>query len=108
MSEWLKALLGVEDVDIPPDASVSFEFANAPSGSAGLVFLLILLALAAGVFWIYRREGNAPPRAKLILGLLRMLVFACVLLVVWSRSSPSTRSRRWTRPRCCCSTTRSR
>jgi hypothetical protein len=63
MSPWLKALLGVEDSEIPPDAVTSFEFANLPRGSVGLLLLLAAAALVAGVYWIYRREGSAAYRS---------------------------------------------
>ena len=59
MSDWLKKLLGVEDADIPEGATTTFEFANLPHGAAGLVLLLVAVALVAGVFWVYRREGSA-------------------------------------------------
>ena len=48
MSDWLKALLGVEDREIPADAVTSFEFANLPRGAAALVTLLVFLAVVAG------------------------------------------------------------
>ena len=59
MSDWLKALLGVEDKDIPEGAVTSFEFANLPHGGAGLLLVVVAVALIVGVFWVYRREGGA-------------------------------------------------
>jgi len=82
MSGWLKTLLGVEDADIPSDAVISFEFANLPRGSVGLLFALLALALVAGVFWIYRREGSATPRVKIGLGVLRALVLVCAFVLI--------------------------
>jgi len=82
MSDWLKTLLGVEEGDIPPDAATSFEFANLPRGSFGLVLLLVALALLAGVFWVYRREGSVSMRAKLGLAALRALVLVCAFVLV--------------------------
>ncbi len=82
MSDWLRALLGVEDADIPPDAATSFEFNNLPHGSAGLALLLLALALCAGVFWVYRREGSAPRRLKITLATLRALVLASGFLLI--------------------------
>lgn len=82
MSDWLKILLGVEDADIPPDAVTSFEFANLPRGAAGLLLVLIALALLAGVFWVYRREGTASGRVKIGLAVLRALVLACGFVIV--------------------------
>ena len=82
MSDWLKKLLGVDEGDIPPDAVTSFEFANVPRGAAGLVLLLLAVALVAGVFWIYRREGSAARRVKLSLATLRALVLICAFLLV--------------------------
>lgn len=82
MSDWLRSLLGVEDRDIPPDAVTSFEFNNLPRGSAGLALLLLALALVAGVFWIYRREGSAPRGLKITLSTLRALVLACAFLLI--------------------------
>ena len=82
MSGWLKTLLGVEDADIPPGAVTSFEFANLPRGSAGLLLALFALALVAGVFWIYRREGSATTRVKIGLGVLRALVLICAFVLI--------------------------
>ena len=64
MSDWLKSLLGVEPGDIPDGAVTRFEFASLPSGATGLVAALIVLALVAAVFWIYRREGSASRGVK--------------------------------------------
>ena len=82
MSGWLRALLGVEDAEIPADAVTSFEFNNLPRGSAGLALLLLALALCAGVFWVYRREGSAPRGLKIALAALRALVLVCAFLVI--------------------------
>jgi hypothetical protein len=82
MSDWLRALLGVEDAEIPEGSVTSFEFNNLPHGSAGLALLLLALALVAGVFWIYRREGSAPRGLKIALASLRALVLVCAFLVV--------------------------
>ncbi|HEX5137339.1 MAG TPA: vWA domain-containing protein [Planctomycetota bacterium] len=82
MSGWLRALLGVENTDIPDGAVTSFEFANLPRGSAGLALLLLALALVAGVFWIYRREGSAPGPLKITLASLRALVIACAFILI--------------------------
>jgi len=82
MSEWLKTLLGVEDKEIPRDAVTSFEFANLPHGSAGLLLLLLAVALVAGVFWVYRREGSAASGVKLSLAALRGLVLAAAFVLV--------------------------
>jgi len=82
MSDWLKTLLGVEDSDIPEGATTSFEFANLPHGSAGLVLLLVALALVGGVYWIYRREGAARTPVKLGLATLRALLLAGAFLLV--------------------------
>ena len=82
MSDWLRTLLGVEDREIPADAVTSFEFANVPRGTVGLLLLLCALCLVAGVFWVYRREGSASPRVKLTLAALRALVFACAFLLI--------------------------
>jgi len=40
MSDFLKTLLGVEAKDIPEGATTSFEFANVPRGSVGLIMAL--------------------------------------------------------------------
>jgi len=82
MSGWLKKLLGVEAGDIPPDATTRFEFANLPGGAAGLVAWIVVLALVAGVFWIYRREGSASLRAKYGLAALRALMLIAAVVVV--------------------------
>jgi len=82
MSDWLKFLLGVEDKDIPEGAVTAFEFANLPAGSAGLLMLLAALALIAGVFWVYRREGGASPKVKLTLAALRALVLVGGFLLI--------------------------
>ncbi len=82
MSGWLKALLGVEDREIPDGAVTSFEFAHVPGGTMGLLLALLALALVALAFWIYRREGQATRRAKASLATLRALLFVCVLLVI--------------------------
>jgi hypothetical protein len=82
MSDWLKTLLGVEDADIPPDAVTSLEFANLPRGAVGLLLVLVALAIVAGVFWVYRREGTASPRVKIGLAALRALVFLCAFVLV--------------------------
>jgi hypothetical protein len=82
MSDWLRTLLGVEDAEIPADASASFEFANLPGGSAGLALLLLALALVLGVFWVYRREGSAPRPMKITLAALRALVITCAFILI--------------------------
>ena len=82
MSDWLKTLLGVEDSEIPEGANLAFEFANLPRGTLGLVLLLAALALVAGVFWVYRREGSASPRVKTSLAVLRALVLVCGFLLI--------------------------
>ena len=83
MSEWLQNLLGVRPEDIPEGAVTSFEFAHLPRGSAALLLSLFVVALIAGVIWVYRREGSASPRTKIILATLRCLVLvgAIVLLL---------------------------
>jgi hypothetical protein len=82
VSGWLRALLGVEEGDIPDGAVSSFEFANLPRGSAGLALLLLALALVGGVYWVYRREGSAPGPLKIALASLRALVIACAFLLI--------------------------
>ncbi|MHC4953125.1 MAG: hypothetical protein ACYTGZ_04490 [Planctomycetota bacterium] len=82
MSDWLKTLLGVDEADIPEGAITSFEFANLPSGGTGLLALLGVLALVAGVFWIYRREGSASRGVKLGLATLRSLMLIAAVMVV--------------------------
>ncbi|MHC4223221.1 MAG: VWA domain-containing protein [Planctomycetota bacterium] len=82
MSGWLKALLGIEESEIPEGAATSFEFANLPHGTTALLVFLVVLALLAGVFWIYRREGNAPKGAKITLGILRGLVLLAAVLLI--------------------------
>ena len=82
MSGWLKALLGVEEREIPADAVTRFEFANLPRGSAALVMLLVAAALIFAVFWIYRREGSVSGRVKIALATLRSLVIAAAFLLV--------------------------
>jgi hypothetical protein len=82
MSGWLRALLGIEDADIPPGAVTSFEFNNMPRGTAGLLLLLLVVALVAGVFWVYRREGSAPRPLKIALATLRALVIACAFVLI--------------------------
>ncbi len=82
MSDWLKTLLGVEDKDIPEGATTSFEFANLPHGSAGLVMLLAAVALVAGVIWIYRREGSASAPTKISLVVLRAALFLCAFILI--------------------------
>jgi hypothetical protein len=82
MSEWLKVLLGVEDKDLPEGAVTAFEFANLPRGGLGLFLLVCGVALVAGVFWVYRREGSASPRIKYTLATLRALVFACAFVLI--------------------------
>ena len=82
MSDWLKTLLGVEAKDIPEGATTTFEFANVPRGSAGLIMLLSALALIAGVIWIYRREGTARTRVKVVLASLRILVIVVAFILI--------------------------
>ncbi len=82
MSDWLKTLLGVDATDIPEGASTSFEFANLPRGSAGLLLLLAAVVLIGGVFWIYRREGTASSRTKFGLATLRALVLLCAFILI--------------------------
>ncbi|MDH3590637.1 MAG: hypothetical protein OER88_02070 [Planctomycetota bacterium] len=82
MSDWLKRLLGVNEADIPEGATTSFEFANLPRGSAGLLLTLAAVGLIAGVFWVYRREGSASPRVKMGLAALRALVLATAFLLI--------------------------
>ena len=82
MSEWLQKLLGVDPDQIPDDAVTSFEFAQLPRGGAALLLVLFVLAMIAGVAWIYRREGSAPTKAKIILGALRGLVLTIAILLL--------------------------
>ena len=82
MSDWLKTLLGVESKDIPEGAVTSFEFANLPSGSFGLILLLVAVALIAGVIWVYRREGTARPGVKFGLATLRILVLVAAFILI--------------------------
>jgi len=82
MSDWLKSLLGVEQGDIPEGAVTRFEFANLPSGATGLVAVLVVLALVAGVFWIYRREGSATRGVKYGLATLRALMLLAAVVVI--------------------------
>jgi len=82
MSDFLKSILGVEVGDIPDGAVTSFEFANLPSGAAGLVTVLMVLALIGGVFWIYRREGSATRGVKLGLATLRALMLLAAIMVI--------------------------
>ena len=83
MSEWLKTLLGVDADDIPADAVTSFQWGHLPRGSAALLLLLFVIAIVAGVIWIYRREGGAPTKAKIVLATLRaMVLLAAVVLLL--------------------------
>jgi len=82
MSNWLKALLGVEEKDIPEGAVTSFEFANLPHGTMGLLLAVAAIVLIGGVFWVYRREGGASRKVKYGLAALRALVLAAAFLLV--------------------------
>ncbi|MHC4938253.1 MAG: hypothetical protein ACYTHK_04725 [Planctomycetota bacterium] len=82
MSDWAKSLFGVDATDIPSDATARFEFANLPGGGAGLLAWVAILALIAGVFWIYKREGSASLRIKYGLAALRALMLIAAILVI--------------------------
>jgi len=82
MSDFFRTLFGVNADDIPEGAHSSFEFANLPSGSAGLVAVLLVIALTVGVYWIYRREGSASRGVKLTLATLRVLVLLAAVTVL--------------------------
>jgi hypothetical protein len=82
MSDWLKAILGVDNADIPEGAVTRFEFANLPSGTAGLLLALLALVLIAGVFWVYRREGSTRLRVKLGLGALRAFILVAIFVLI--------------------------
>jgi len=83
MSGWLRSLLGVERGTVPEGAETRFEFARLPQGVLALLLTLGLLAAAAGILWVYRREGQASMRAKLSLAALRgLLVLVLALLLL--------------------------
>lgn len=82
MNALLRALLGVEDREIPDGAVTAFEFARLPRGAAALALLLLLAGLVAGVVWVYRREGSASPRAKMTLATLRALAMLALVLLL--------------------------
>jgi len=60
------------------------ELAGMPEGWPALLGLLLLVGLGYVVFWLYRREGRAgaPPRLRLTLGSLRVVVIL-LLAIVW-------------------------
>lgn len=82
MSEFMRSIFGVEAGDIPEGAESRFEFANLPSGGAGLLTWIAVLGLIAGVLWIYKREGSASTRVKYGLATLRILILLAAITVI--------------------------
>ena len=78
---WLK-LLGVPPERIPEGATTAFDFANMPD-SWRLFLMIGLIALGVwGIFYLYRRESKTCPLGvRLLLGGIRTLVLALLVLI---------------------------
>ncbi|MBL4850388.1 MAG: hypothetical protein JKY65_33135, partial [Planctomycetes bacterium] len=80
MIRQLLRLLGRED-DLPADATLSFAWGYDLVGEAGLLVVLSLVAAIVLTVWLYRREGSASVRRKVLLASLRIATFAVLLVV---------------------------
>jgi len=71
MLRGLLRLLGVDLSELPPEAEVSLQFPGAPESWRLFVFFFAVIAGAALVLWMYRRENAAcsKPIRRLLAGL---------------------------------------
>lgn len=81
---WLLKVLGLGD-DIPPNASVQFDFVTVSQSwwALGLVLTVGFLLIAVGVFFLYRYENDTCPTiVKWLLASTRALTLLILLLVI--------------------------
>lgn len=81
MTERLIELLGLGG-QVPPGATVRFEWGNLPRGESGLTIVIAAALLVFLTVSLYRREGQAPVWRKGLLAALRLLALAAVALVL--------------------------
>lgn len=74
-------LVGARE-QLPAGAQVHFEWGWTPQGNAGLLFVAALLALAALVVWVYRREGSASAGRKAFLASLRLVALTVAAMTL--------------------------
>jgi len=82
MSPWLRALLGLEEGEIPQGGITRLEFAGMPQGWWALAAVLILALAVALVVLVYRRESELGPGKRILLAGLRLFALALVVLVL--------------------------
>jgi hypothetical protein len=79
----LKYLLNVEPAPWTEGGEMRFGWLNVPQHEAGLAVVLGVIAAAAVILWLYRREGKMLSRfARLGLASLRFLTLAGVLVML--------------------------
>jgi len=84
VSKSFLKFLGFDLDNIPPDAQWEFVWTSADALGSWRIFLYlgILVALAWGVFHMYRREmESCPPTTRIFLGVVRTLVLVVLALV---------------------------
>ena len=95
MDQFWKWLAGLGDE--ATDEKFELEFLSLPTGGVGLALLLGFLAVAAGIYFIYRRDaGRLSPGKRLTLATLRIAAVASVALILLEPSY--TKVRKVTRP----------
>jgi hypothetical protein len=83
MQEFLGWLARLRGIPIEEGAELQFEFSGFPSGGAGLLTILGMLAALAIVIMVYRRDGRNLTRGqRIMLGTLRGLAILTAFLVV--------------------------
>jgi hypothetical protein len=86
-SEFLKRLVAKE---IGEDQELTFQWGYMPDSWRLFLFIGIVLLLAYGIIWLYRREMNSCPRSvKMTLAVLRLLTLA-FLIVLFLQPSIAT------------------
>ncbi|MCZ6601895.1 MAG: hypothetical protein O6952_02680 [Planctomycetota bacterium] len=82
MTEFWRRFLGIEDLVVPEGAHTRLELGGLPSSTWALGAVVLITILLGVVFWIYRREGEAPAWKRMSLAVVRCLVILTLALVL--------------------------
>ena len=81
LEERLVDLFGL-GARVPEDATLAFEWGYLPQGDSGFAFVVTFLVAVALTVFFYRKEGRASRARKVVLGALRLAIFAWIALIL--------------------------
>lgn len=83
MSDWYRALLGLEENELPPPGEEAiWEFSGLPTGDAFFFALVIVVAAVVFIALLYRRERNLSILQRITLSGLRLGSLALVIVIL--------------------------